>query len=63
MACTEILLEILNETLENVYDIIVSGFGKVYVKEKAVRKESNLATGRVLSRCPEKLCRFCVLKH
>ena len=41
----EILLEILKETLENNEDVLISGFGKFCVKEKASRRGRNPATG------------------
>ena len=41
----EILLEILKETLENNEDVLISGFGKFCVKDKAARRGRNPATG------------------
>ena len=41
----EILLEILKETLENGEDVLISGFGKFCVKDKAARRGRNPATG------------------
>ncbi len=41
----ESLLEIIKQTLESGDDVLVSGFGKFCVKEKAKRKGRNPATG------------------
>ena len=41
----ETLLEIIKSTLESGDDVLVSGFGKFCVKEKAVRRGRNPATG------------------
>lgn len=41
----ESLLEILKASLESGEDVLVSGFGKFCVKEKAERKGRNPATG------------------
>ena len=42
----EHLLEIMKSTLESGEDIILSGFGKFQVNEKAPRKGRNPATGK-----------------
>ena len=42
---TESLLEIVKSTLASGDDVLVSGFGKFCVKEKAERKGRNPATG------------------
>lgn len=42
---TETLLEIIKSTLESGDDVLISGFGKFCVKEKAERKGRNPATG------------------
>lgn len=41
----EILLEIMKKTMENGEDVLISGFGKFYVKEKNERRGRNPATG------------------
>jgi integration host factor subunit alpha len=41
----ESLLEIVKQTLEAEEDVLVSGFGKFRVKQKAERKGRNPATG------------------
>ena len=45
MGLTEILIEIVKESLRNGEDVLISGFGKFCVKEKAERKGRNPATG------------------
>jgi len=42
---TESLLEIMKSAMESGDDVLVSGFGKFCVKEKAERKGRNPATG------------------
>ena len=42
---TENLLELIKAPLESGDDVLVSGFGKFCVKEKAARKGRNPATG------------------
>ncbi len=42
----ESLLEIMKSTLASGKDIMVTGFGKLQVNEKALRKGRNPATGR-----------------
>jgi integration host factor subunit alpha len=41
----ESLLEIIKQTLEGEEDILISGFGKFRVKQKAERKGRNPSTG------------------
>jgi integration host factor subunit alpha len=41
----EILFEIMKTTLEKKDDILISGFGKFSVKDKATRRGRNPATG------------------
>ncbi len=43
-ASVETLFEIIKETLENGEDILVSGFGKFVVKDKAARRGRNPQT-------------------
>lgn len=45
VAITESLLELIKSSLEAGEDVLVSGFGKFCVKEKAERKGRNPATG------------------
>ena len=42
---TEAILEIIKSSLESGEDVLVSGFGKFCVREKAVRRGRNPATG------------------
>lgn len=42
------VIEIIKDTLGSGEDIMVSGFGKFCVKEKAVRKGRNPATGKAM---------------
>ena len=41
----ESIIEIIKKTLENGEEVMISGFGKFYVKEKRERKGRNPATG------------------
>jgi integration host factor subunit alpha len=45
---TEILLELIKSTLESGEDVLISGFGKFQVKDKAPRRGRNPATGNTL---------------
>jgi len=50
--CTEMvetLLEIIKGSLQNGEDVLISGFGKFFVKKKAPRKGRNPATGEDLT--------------
>lgn len=42
------LLEIIKKTLENGEDVLISGFGKFYVKDKRKRRGRNPQTGNDL---------------
>jgi integration host factor subunit alpha len=44
----ESILEIIKKTLENGEDVMISGFGKFYVKEKRGRRGRNPQTGEDL---------------
>ena len=44
----ESILEIIKRTLENGEDVLITGFGKFYVKEKKKRRGRNPATGEDL---------------
>jgi len=52
------LLEIIKETLENGEDILISGFGKFWVREKRERRGRNPATGEDLMLAPRKVIVF-----
>jgi integration host factor subunit alpha len=55
---TETLLEIIKRTLASGEDVLVSGFGKFCVNEKAQRKGRNPATGESLMLKPRRVVTF-----
>jgi len=54
----EILLAIIKTALESGEDVMISGFGRFCVKEKAKRHGSNPATGKDLILAPRKVVTF-----
>ena len=59
--CTELvehMIEIMKSTLESEEDVLISGFGKFCVKEKAERRGRNPATGDALMLEPRKVVTF-----
>lgn len=54
----EALLEIIKRILESGEDVLISGFGKFRIKEKAERKGRNPATGNDLMLRPRKVVTF-----
>ena len=54
----ETLLEIMKKTLESGEDILVSGFGKFCVKEKAERRGRNPSTGGDMMLAPRRVVTF-----
>jgi integration host factor subunit alpha len=54
----EILLEIIKSTLASGEDVLISGFGKFCVKEKAERKGRSPATGEDMMLEPRKVVTF-----
>lgn len=54
----ESLLEIIKRTLVSGDDVLISGFGKFCVKEKAERKGRNPATGSDLMLRPRRVVTF-----
>ena len=54
----EILLELIKAALESGEDVMISGFGRLCVKEKAKRRGRNPATGKDLILAPRKVVRF-----
>ena len=54
----ETLLEIMKKTLESGEDILISGFGRFCVKEKAERRGRNPATGGDMMLAPRKVVTF-----
>jgi len=55
---TETLLEIIKSTLESGDDVLISGFGKFCVKEKAERKGRNPSTGDAIMIPPRRVVTF-----
>ena len=54
----ETLLEIIKSTLASGEDVLISGFGKFCVKQKAERKGRNPATGEDMMLAPKKVVTF-----
>ncbi len=54
----ETLLEIMKKTLESGEDVLISGFGRFCVKEKAERRGRNPATGDSMMLAPRKVVTF-----
>ncbi|MFZ5573255.1 MAG: integration host factor subunit alpha [Thermodesulfobacteriota bacterium] len=54
----ETLLEIMKRSLENGEDVLISGFGKFCVKQKAERKGRNPATGKDMMLAKRKVVTF-----
>jgi integration host factor subunit alpha len=54
----EILLELIKQSLESGDDLLISGFGKFSVKQKAKRKGRNPATGKDIVLAPRKVITF-----
>jgi len=52
------LLEIIKKTLEDGEDVLISGFGKFYVKEKGKRRGRNPHTGKDLMLAERRVVRF-----
>ncbi len=52
------LLEIIKQTLENGEDVLITGFGKFWVREKRERRGRNPATGEDLILPPRKVIVF-----
>jgi len=55
---TEALLEIIKRTLASSEDVLVSGFGKFCVSEKAQRRGRNPATGDDMMLGPRRVVTF-----
>jgi integration host factor subunit alpha len=54
----ETFLEIIKSTLQSGEDVMISGFGKLCVKEKKERKGRNPATGDAMMLEPRKVVTF-----
>ena len=52
------LLEIIKQTLEDGEDVLISGFGKFYVKDKGKRRGRNPHTGKDLMLAERRVVRF-----
>ena len=55
----EVLLELIKSTLESGEDVLISGFGRFCVKQKAERRGRNPATGKDMIL---RLCRVVTFK-
>ena len=54
----EIMLELINSTLESGEDVLISNFGKFCVKKKRERRGRNPSTGDALMLAPRKRVTF-----
>jgi integration host factor subunit alpha len=54
----ETVLDLIKRSLESGEDVLISGFGKFCVKEKAERRGRNPATGKDLILSPRKVVTF-----
>ena len=54
----ESIIEIIKKTLGNGEDVLITGFGKFYVKEKKKRRGRNPATGEDLMLGSRRVVRF-----
>ena len=54
----EIMLEIIKSSLESGKDVLISGFGKFCVKQKAERLARNPATGEDMMLAPRQVVTF-----
>jgi len=54
----ETLLELIKSTLESGEDVLISGFGCFYVKQKAERHGRNPASGKDMVLAPRKVVTF-----
>ena len=55
---TEILMEIIKQTLESGEDVLISGFGKFQVKTKKQRRGRNPSTGEGLILSPRRVVTY-----
>ena len=54
----ETLLELIKSTLESGEDVMISGFGRFCVKQKAERRGRNPTTGKDMMLAPRKVVTF-----
>ncbi|HIJ75534.1 MAG TPA: integration host factor subunit alpha [Deltaproteobacteria bacterium] len=52
------LFELIKQSLQNGEDVLISGFGKLSVKEKPVRRGRNPQTGKPMTLAPRKVVNF-----
>ena len=57
-AAIERVFELIKKALESGEDVLISGFGKFIVKEKATRRGRNPATGEDLTLDPRRVITF-----
>ena len=55
---TETILELIKKSLESGEDVLITNFGKFYVKEKRARKGWNLSTGELAMIAPKRVVTF-----
>lgn len=55
---TEIILELIKKSLESGEDVLITNFGKFYVKEKTARKGWNLSIGELAMIAPKRVVIF-----
>jgi len=58
LSAVESLIEIIKTTLGSGEDVMISGFGKFCVNEKAQRKGRNPATGKTMILAPRRVVTF-----
>jgi integration host factor subunit alpha len=54
----ETLFELIKQSLQNGEDVLISGFGKFFVKEKQARRGRNPQTGEPMTLPPRKVVTF-----
>jgi integration host factor subunit alpha len=54
----ETVLELIKRSLESGEDVLISGFGRFCVKQKAERRGRNPATGKDMMLAPKKVITF-----
>lgn len=55
---TETILELIKKSLESGENVLITNFGKFYVKEKRARKGWNLSTGELAIIAPKRVVTF-----
>ena len=56
--CLESVLELIKTSLANGDDVLISGFGKFIVRQKATRRGRNPATGEDMNLAPRRVVTF-----